>query len=163
MSEAESILFAALESSAVPSQEISHPGPVAEKQPQSVMFPLPCFTVAMEFHQNVVHTQPRVNTSQYAVSSGMSDWSSSVFDCCDDCGICLCGAFVPCILEFKLAQDSGENICLPCLPGSMLALRTSLRHRYNIEGSICGDWCMLACFPHCALCQMAREMKARGH
>ncbi len=29
--------------------QISHPGPFAEKQPQSMMFPPPCFTVGMVF------------------------------------------------------------------------------------------------------------------
>lgn len=44
----------------------------------------------------------------------------------------LCGTFIPCILACKVAQDSDESCCLPCLPGAMIALRTSIRHRHNI-------------------------------
>ncbi|PWA20669.1 hypothetical protein CCH79_00011597, partial [Gambusia affinis] len=94
----------------------------------------------MAFQSNVVTSQP----TQYTVTTGRSsDWSTNVCDCCDDCGICLCGAFIPCIL------------------GAMIALRTSIRSKYNIEGSVCDDWVVMACLPLCGLCQMAREQKMR--
>lgn len=47
------------------------------------------FLAAMEFHSNVVNSQP-VTVTQYTVSAARSDWSTSVCDCCDDCGICTC-------------------------------------------------------------------------
>ncbi|XP_027868424.1 cornifelin homolog [Xiphophorus couchianus] len=74
----------------------------------------------------------------------------------------LCGAFIPCILGCKVAQDNGDSCCLPFLPGAMIALRTSIRSKYNIEGSVCDDWVVMACLPLCGLCQMAREQKMRG-
>ncbi|KAF1388157.1 hypothetical protein PFLUV_G00087300 [Perca fluviatilis] len=79
-----------------------------------------------------------------------------------DCGICLCATFVPCILGCKVAQDNGDSYCLPFLPGTMIALRTSIRSKYHIDGSVCDDWVIMACLPLCGLCQMAREQKRRG-
>ncbi|XP_069057506.1 cornifelin homolog A-like isoform X2 [Pleurodeles waltl] len=73
----------------------------------------------------------------------------------------LCGTFVPCILMCKVSRDFGEHFCLPCLPGSFLALQTAMRERWHIEGSICRDFfCQCFC-GHCVLCQMARELKMR--
>ncbi|XP_019751618.1 cornifelin homolog [Hippocampus comes] len=112
----------------------------------------------MSFQPSVISSQPQVSVHQYA----MSDWSSNTLDCCDNCGICLCGTFLPCILECKVAQDHGESCCLAFLPSSSVALRTSIRHKYRIEGSVCKDWLVMACLPLCGLCQMAREQKMRG-
>ncbi|XP_015254114.1 PREDICTED: cornifelin [Cyprinodon variegatus] len=116
----------------------------------------------MAFQSNVINTQP-TNARQYAVTTARSsEWSTSVFDCCDDCVICLCGAFIPCILGCNVARDNGESCCLPFLPGALIALRTSIRNKNNIEGSVCNDWLVMACLPLCGLCQMAREQKIRG-
>ncbi|XP_053308532.1 cornifelin homolog B-like [Spea bombifrons] len=90
-----------------------------------------------------------------------SQWSSDVMDCCEDTSICLCGGFVPCILACRIAKDYGECCCLPCLFGTTVAMRTGMRERYHIPGSICNDCvCLTFCSP-CTLCQMARELKAR--
>ncbi|KAM3613797.1 uncharacterized protein V6R79_005162 [Siganus canaliculatus] len=86
----------------------------------------------MAFQSNVISSQPQVTVTQYSVSQGSSDWNSNVCDCCEDCGICLCATFVPCILACKVAQDNGDSCCVPFLPGAMIALRTSIRSRYNI-------------------------------
>ncbi|XP_077312735.1 cornifelin homolog A-like [Lithobates pipiens] len=90
-----------------------------------------------------------------------SQWSSDIMNCCEDMGICLCGTFVPCILACRIASDFGECCCLPMLMGTLLALRTGIRERYHIPGSICDDWVRLVCCGPCAICQMARELKAR--
>ncbi|XP_073458153.1 cornifelin homolog A-like [Aquarana catesbeiana] len=89
-----------------------------------------------------------------------SQWSSDIMDCCADMGICLCGTFVPGILACKIASDY-ECCCLPILGGATLAMRTGIRERYHIPGSICNDWVRLVFCGPCALCQMARELKAR--
>lgn len=121
----------------------------------------------MAFQSTVISSQPQGSGTQYTVSHGLSDWSSNVCDCCEDCGICtwfyvntqkwteteksipiwrmnseyvfrlpgLCATFVPCILGCKVAQDNGDSCCVPFLPGAMIALRTSIRGRYNIEVS----------------------------
>ncbi|XP_069598743.1 cornifelin homolog [Ranitomeya imitator] len=97
---------------------------------------------------------------QYATTS--SQWNSDVMDCCEDMGICLCGTFVPCILACRVASDYGECCCLPFLPGTLIAMRTGLREKYHIPGSICNDWVCFACCGQCTLCQMARELKQRN-
>ncbi|XP_078506512.1 cornifelin homolog A-like [Lissotriton helveticus] len=94
-------------------------------------------------------------------STQTSQWHSEVMDCFDDMGICLCGTFVPCILMCQVSQDFGEHFCLPCLPGTFLALQTAMRERWHIPGSICRDFfCQCFC-GYCVLCQMARELKRR--
>ncbi|XP_064425720.1 cornifelin homolog [Latimeria chalumnae] len=110
--------------------------------------------------QIVVTTQPPVAVTTYQISQ-RSAWSSGTCDCFNDCGICLCGAFLPYCLECRVAQDYGECCCLPCLPGTLLAMRTGMRERYQIQGSVCDDWMMIYCCYTCALCQMARELKVR--
>ncbi|XP_066463253.1 cornifelin homolog B-like [Eleutherodactylus coqui] len=106
-----------------------------------------------------ITAQPQGMQQGYA--AGCSQWSSEVTDCCADTRICLCGAFAPCILACNLAKDFGECCCLPCLPGTMVALRTGMRERYGIEGSICNDWLCISCCGPCTLCQMSREMQRR--
>ncbi|KAJ0000034.1 hypothetical protein NQD34_011876 [Periophthalmus magnuspinnatus] len=103
----------------------------------------------MSYQPNVISSQPQVTVTQYTVSSGSSDWNSNVCDCCEDCGICmcLCATFIPCILGCKVAQDNGDSCCIPFLPGAMIALRTSVRSRYHISGSVCDDWVVMSCCP----------------
>ncbi|XP_063293262.1 cornifelin homolog [Pelobates fuscus] len=105
----------------------------------------------------VVVFQPQ---STHGYTAG-SQWSSNVCDCCDDIGICLCGTCFPCCLACKVASDFGECCCLPCLSGTVLAMRTGIRERYRIPGTICNDCVSLTFCGQCALCQMARELKAR--
>ncbi|KAE8593603.1 hypothetical protein XENTR_v10019214 [Xenopus tropicalis] len=94
-------------------------------------------------------------------NSNTNRWNSDVFDCCQDLGICLCGTFLPLCLACKVAQDYGECCCLPVLNGTIIAMRTGIRERYQIPGTICNDCvCLTFCGP-CTLCQMARELNAR--
>uniref|UniRef100_A0A671T0G1 PLAC8 protein n=1 Tax=Sinocyclocheilus anshuiensis TaxID=1608454 RepID=A0A671T0G1_9TELE len=108
----------------------------------------------MPYQTEVMTSQPQMTVTSYTVSH----WSSDVCDCCDDCGICLCGAFIPCILGCKVAQDNGDSCCLPFLPGAMIALRTSIHDKYQCRPY----WVIMTCCPFWGLCQMAREQKARG-
>ncbi|XP_053545958.1 cornifelin homolog A-like [Bombina bombina] len=95
------------------------------------------------------------------VDSSKSTWGTEVTECCDDMGICLCGTFVPCILACRVAADFGECCCLPFIGGGVLAMRTGIRERYRIPGTICDDCiCLTFCYP-CAICQMARELDMR--
>ncbi|XP_029432673.1 cornifelin [Rhinatrema bivittatum] len=108
---------------------------------------------------NAITSQPQGTQAQY--SSQKISWNSDVMDCFQDMGICLCGTFIPCILACRVAQDYGECCCLPLLFGTVLAMRTGLRERYHIEGTICNDFLCLFCCGQCTLCQMARELKMR--
>ncbi|XP_041094336.1 cornifelin-like [Polyodon spathula] len=113
---------------------------------------------------NVIMAQPQtVTVRQHVTTVQMStDWSSGTCDCCEDMAICCCGLWcLPC-LECHTASEFGESCCLPLIvPGASLAMRTGVRERYRIQGSITNDCCMLSwCYP-LVICQMAREIKRR--
>ncbi|XP_048473243.1 placenta-specific gene 8 protein [Rhincodon typus] len=94
----------------------------------------------------VVMTQPAATSKR--------DWSTGLWSCCDDMGICCCGIFcLPC-LGCQIAGNMGE--C--CLCGTTMAMRTLVRATHNISGSLCKDFCTTAfCLP-CSLCQIKREI-----
>ncbi|XP_063108908.1 cornifelin isoform X2 [Cavia porcellus] len=121
-----------------------------------------------EMHDNVkgkamsypVTTQPQCASTCYQTQ--LSDWHTGLTDCCNDMPVCLCGTFAPLCLACRISDDFGECCCAPYLPGGLHSLRTGMRERYNIQGSVGHDWAALTfCLP-CALCQMARELKIRG-
>ncbi|XP_066495168.1 cornifelin isoform X2 [Tiliqua scincoides] len=108
----------------------------------------------------VIDSQPQGVSTSYTFSN-QGTWNSDLCDCCADMGICLCATFVPCILACRVSEQAGECCCLPYLPGTLIALRTGVRERYHIEGSICEDWMVMACCPLCGLCQLSRELNHR--
>ncbi|XP_061432887.1 cornifelin homolog [Lethenteron reissneri] len=108
-------------------------------------------------HYPVVMQQPMLQTVQVQ----KTNWSSGMCDCCNDMGICCCGLFFPVCLACKVSSDFGECCCTPVLAGGDLAIRTGIRERYRIQGSICDDCvCLYFCY-QCTICQMAREIKHR--
>ncbi|MBN3305180.1 PLAC8 protein, partial [Amia calva] len=113
----------------------------------------------------IMMSQPQSVVVQQVTSVQRSNkWTTGICNCCDDMGICCYGLFcLPC-LECQTASEMGECCCLPCLcPGiAPVAMRTGIRERYGIPGSILVDAIAL-CFCHCCVfCQMAREIKNRG-
>ncbi|CAL1528088.1 unnamed protein product [Lymnaea stagnalis] len=114
----------------------------------------------------VIHAQPQSSTNTIIVqqpghfSQAPRDWSSSLFSCCEDIPICLCGFFLSPCLSMKVAQDMDEFVCLPCcVPAADLILRVKMRTQEHIPGSICNDCMIVWCCSCCALCQLAREVK----
>ncbi|XP_043101866.1 plac8 onzin related protein 6 [Puntigrus tetrazona] len=114
---------------------------------------------------STVSVQPAV-----VLSSNMAtQWSSGVCDCCEDMGICCCGLWCPFCLMCKTSEEFGECLCLPllemCFGGLLhpitLSMRSSMRERFHIKGSIQDDCCTVFCCHVCVWCQMARELKAR--
>ncbi|KAM3857829.1 cornifelin homolog [Diretmus argenteus] len=95
-------------------------------------------------------------------SSGLKTerWSSGLFSCCEDMGICCCGFWCPCVLACQLSSDFGECFCMPLLPVTA-AFRSSMRERYRIQGFMFDDCCIAYYCYACVWCQMAREMKLR--
>ncbi|NXI27153.1 PLAC8 protein, partial [Sterrhoptilus dennistouni] len=94
---------------------------------------------------------------QFSVTHQRGAWQTGLMDCCSDCGVCFCGMFcLPC-LSCQVAGDMDE--C--CLCGSSVAMRTLYRTRYNIPGSILGDFCAITCCGPCALCQLKRDINRR--
>ncbi|XP_061432894.1 cornifelin homolog [Lethenteron reissneri] len=104
----------------------------------------------------VLVAQPVV---QMANAQGQAQWSSNMMDCFQDTEICICGLFCLPLLQCKVASDFGECFCVPMLPGALMALRTGIRERHHIEGTVCDDFVSLWCCNHCTTCQMARELR----
>ncbi|XP_070254811.1 cornifelin isoform X1 [Myotis yumanensis] len=135
------------------------------RRPQGLL--LRASKMQFEMHDNVkgkamsypVTSQPQCATSCYQTQ--ISDWHTGLTDCCNDMPLCLCGTFAPLCLACRISDDFGECCCAPYLPGGLHSLRTGMRERYRIQGSIGHDWAALTfCLP-CSLCQMARELKIR--
>ncbi|KAM6073103.1 placenta-specific gene 8 protein-like isoform 1-T3 [Theristicus caerulescens] len=101
---------------------------------------------------HVVTVQP-----QFSVAPQAGEWQSGLLDCCSDFGVCICGAFCFICLGCQVARDMDE--C--CLCGPSVAMRTLYRTRYNIPGSILGDFASAMCCPMCALCQLKRDINQR--
>ncbi|KAK0135575.1 PLAC8-like protein 1 [Merluccius polli] len=66
------------------------------------------------------------------------------------------------------AKKAGECLCLPLLdscgiiPPAAMAMRLSMRRRYQIEGTLCKD-CVYATFCYaCTWCQISRELNSRA-
>ncbi|XP_060792519.1 cornifelin homolog B isoform X1 [Neoarius graeffei] len=111
-----------------------------------------------------VLTQPGLGvttTTVTTITQTGGDWSTGLFDVCDDVGTCLVGVCMPCCLEVSLAHQYGECLCLPLLPASTFAMRVAIRERFKIRGSVCEDWVTVYCCYPLAVCQMMREMKRR--
>eukprot|EP00741_Cyanophora_paradoxa_P003778 tig00000093_g3672.t1 len=110
-----------------------------------------------------------------------SQYSTGLCDCHKDWTIC----FITCVcpdIQIGLneeAFDGGSCCGTCCLHGTMDGLawgsgttvmgsmkRTKYRRAYNLEGSCgnnsIGDYCIYCWCPCCAICQDAREIKARG-
>ncbi|GFO35663.1 placenta-specific gene 8 protein-like [Plakobranchus ocellatus] len=111
----------------------------------------------------VVHSQPVGGTTvvvQQPIVQSKRGWNTGVFDCCDDCGICLFASFCGLCFLCQLSSDMDESICVACcVPTPVLVLRTKWRTQNNIEGSICDDCLMTHFCGSCVACQLAREVK----
>ncbi|XP_025092963.1 placenta-specific gene 8 protein-like [Pomacea canaliculata] len=108
----------------------------------------------------VHHTMVVVNqVAPQTLVPGRRTWGSGLYGCCEDVGVCLCATFLTYCAAAKLAQDLGENCCVPfCVPGWLVVLRTKFRTQMNIEGSVCNDCLVTSCCGMCAMCQLMREV-----
>uniref|UniRef100_A0A667ZGW2 Plac8 onzin related protein 6 n=1 Tax=Myripristis murdjan TaxID=586833 RepID=A0A667ZGW2_9TELE len=115
----------------------------------------------------VVTIQPTVYRPAADLKTQM--WSSSLFSCCDDMGICCFGLWCPCCLACQVTSDFGECLCLPLLDGltgGMIpasATAHTIASPSNQQGSMFDDCCIATYCYSCAWCQMARELKLRRH
>ncbi|XP_046855592.1 cornifelin homolog A-like [Xenia sp. Carnegie-2017] len=97
---------------------------------------------------------------QQIMIQGERDWSTGLCSCCDDCGICCFAYCCPAIHSCVVASLAKECCCVGMY--CPFALRTKIRLRHNIKGSICEDFCVLAWCGSCAMCQMHRELNIHG-
>uniref|UniRef100_A0A3Q1EK97 Placenta associated 8 n=1 Tax=Acanthochromis polyacanthus TaxID=80966 RepID=A0A3Q1EK97_9TELE len=86
-----------------------------------------------------------------------SDFQTKMTDCCSDMSVCLCGWFLLPCLGCSIASDMNE--C--CLCGSTFAICSVYRTKYNINGSMCGDYVAMVCCGPCAVCQLKRDINRR--
>ncbi|KAF7659287.1 hypothetical protein LDENG_00000420 [Lucifuga dentata] len=115
----------------------------------------------------IVTTQPTVLRAPLNLKTEM--WNSGLFNCCDDMATCCFGFWCPCCLVCQVSTDFGECLCMPLVdivsggivPAFGMALRSSMRERYHIQGSMFDDCCIVTFCGACAWCQMAREIKLR--
>ncbi|XP_071755227.1 cornifelin homolog A-like [Centroberyx gerrardi] len=115
----------------------------------------------------IVTVQPGMFRSPADLKTEM--WTSSLFNCCDDMGVCCLGFWCPCCLACQVSSDFGECLCLPLVdvisggtvPAATMAIRSTMRERYHIQGSMFDDCCIVTFCSACAWCQMAREVKIR--
>jgi Cys-rich protein (TIGR01571 family) len=94
--------------------------------------------------------------------------------CTNDCGTCCYGYWcTPCLFGSNAEKIDDQNCVLMCGLYLILAQcslcwiphyveRQKLRKKYNLKEDPCHDCPTTACCGPCALCQEAREMKARG-
>ncbi|KAI9153019.1 hypothetical protein LWI28_004535 [Acer negundo] len=125
-------------------------------------------------------------------SDGLVQWSSGICACCDDMQSCCIGLFCPwflfgknaeflgsgtstgsCLTHFILWASVNAVCCLLAdgillgLPGCFVACyacgyRRSLRAKYNLQETPCGDF-VTHFFCHlCAICQEYREIRERS-
>ncbi|KAM9500618.1 plac8 onzin related protein 6 isoform 1-T3 [Clarias gariepinus] len=99
----------------------------------------------------------------------VNTWSSGLCDCCEDMSICCFGFWCPWCLMCTTSQEFGECLCLPLLdmcfgaiiPAASYSVRSAVRERYHIKGTMCDDCCVVTCCGICSWCQIARELKFR--
>ncbi|CAF1010493.1 unnamed protein product [Adineta steineri] len=102
----------------------------------------------------------------------MNQWSSGLFDCFNDCNICLYGyCCTPCLYGENAEKIDGSSCCGSCCIWYLLSSvslcciahmgkRQALRNRFGLPED-CNDCAATTfCIP-CAVCQEARELKFR--
>ncbi|GMH40500.1 hypothetical protein BSKO_08404 [Bryopsis sp. KO-2023] len=98
-----------------------------------------------------------------------NQWSTSLYGCFDDCGICLYGyCCLPCLYGDNVAKATGGGSCGPCClytccPGFACIFaggkRTEIRNKYNLPEEPCSDCCVHFWCSPCGVCQEARQLK----
>ncbi|XP_076020363.1 placenta associated 8, tandem duplicate 2 [Genypterus blacodes] len=86
-----------------------------------------------------------------------SEFQTGLCDFCSDCGTCCYGlCCYPC-MACSIAGDMDE--C--CLCGFTVTMRSVYRTKYNINGTLCGDYMTHMCCPICSTCQLKRDVERR--
>ncbi|XP_033112894.1 cornifelin-like [Anneissia japonica] len=113
----------------------------------------------------VVTSQPTVEIHrQVVVQQKQSEWSSGLFDCCQEPVGCIAATFCLACYQCHLSNKVGEACIMPCcVPGSMVTLRAMKRVQHNIPGSVLSDCCTILWCPCCALTQLKRHHDATSH
>ncbi|CAB1432741.1 unnamed protein product [Pleuronectes platessa] len=106
----------------------------------------------------------------------LREWKTGLFDCFEDTSTCCYGFWCCPCLACTVSGRFGENSCLPLCdlfspavfglcgiplfaPPAATSLRSSIRSRHGIKGSICKDIAVSCFCVYCSWCQMHREIK----
>ncbi|VAI39412.1 unnamed protein product [Triticum turgidum subsp. durum] len=123
-------------------------------------------------------TEPATGVPVGGAPGAPTAWSSGLFDCFDDCGLCCLTCCCPCITFGKVAEivDRGATSCgtsgalyvlLASLTGChwiySCTYRSKMRAQYALPDAPCCDCCVHYCCEPCALVQEYKELKARGY
>lgn len=116
----------------------------------------------------IVTTQPG-GIQKYPINQ--REWETGLCSCFEDCGICCCVWWCPCVemCTISSALEEKWQCCLcwsvcnqygssPCLA----PIRTKTRVMMGVKGDVCMDWCCAACCPGLVMCQISRQLKAAG-
>ncbi|KAK6166304.1 hypothetical protein SNE40_023033 [Patella caerulea] len=110
-------------------------------------------------HHNVTNTTVVVQQPAAQVKV-KRQWRHGTCGCFDDMSVCLLSTFFGQCYGCYMVTKADEHCCLGwCCPGYLLPLRTYVRGRLGIEGSIFNDFCAVACCGPCVMCQVAQELK----
>lgn len=113
--------------------------------------PLPAFEYS---HENV---------TSYSAAATKRDWSTPLSSACSDiCSWIFCaGFFFPWCYVCHVSNQMQEHCCVGCCtPGALIALRTKIRTKENIRGSICHDTVLSTFCYSCSVMQLGREINA---
>ncbi|XP_041925737.1 cornifelin homolog B-like [Alosa sapidissima] len=97
-------------------------------------------------------------------------WNTGLFDCCDDFSSCCYHYWCFWCIACKTSEKYGECLCMPLVdflglggsvPAFAMALRSDMRERYGIRGTMVEDFMFSSVFPACVYCQISRELKIR--
>ncbi|KLO16141.1 hypothetical protein SCHPADRAFT_230999 [Schizopora paradoxa] len=153
-----------------------NPNPSMPPPPPQQVRTQPSFQKAMD-----VRNVRRVPTN----AAGDREWSRS---CCvsmiDGFGMCCCATWCPCMAYSKIKSrmsflernnyphPSGGEVCTSdcCVHGTLttlcgigwvmqMGLRSSIRDRYRIRGTACGDLMSSCCCTPCSLAQQSLELE----
>ncbi|XP_067308123.1 cornifelin-like [Pseudorasbora parva] len=115
----------------------------------------------------MMYQQPQISSVTTTSTIQNDQWSTGICGCFDDCEICCFATWCPVLFTCSTTSNLGECFCLPLIdefsiiPPISMALRTSVRARYGIQGDLGSD-CMYVTFCNiCSWCQIARELKRR--
>ncbi|XP_071963278.1 cornifelin homolog [Antedon mediterranea] len=109
----------------------------------------------------VVVQQPRKSKHKRLVEDSEREWKTSLIGCGDDFESFLLSVFCPLCVSCDIASRIGENNCIAIVPGGLLALRTRIRTKKNIKGTMCGDCMIQCCLCQLSVAQMYREVKPK--
>jgi len=113
----------------------------------------------------VVVQQPGAGGGGYqALPEPTAMWSTTVCGCFDDMAVCCFGLFCNPCQRCQVAGLLNESACFAyCCPEFALPMmRTKLRLKYGIQGTLAGDFCTMMWCGACALCQMKRQLTSMG-